>query len=94
MTKLGKPNGIFDLNNSDQCVGSYIKKTDIPKILNNDLSDLSDIEFIIVDGQEVIDERKLQKLWYGNKIPNTPPEKRTSLDEKILNAIIKKLTQI
>lgn len=91
MNILGKPNGIFDLNNSDQCVGSYIKKSDIPFILDNKESDLTQIDFSIIDGQEVIDERKLQKLWYENKIPNSPPEDKTSLDEKLLSAVIKKV---
>ena len=37
----------------------------------------------------MIDERKLQKAWYNNEIPNAKYVKRTSLDELVLVGIIR-----
>jgi len=94
MGLLGKPSGIFDLNDSDKCVGSFFSKSDIKEILRVNDNDLSEARFILKDNIEVVDEREIQKLWYNNKIPNSPPWKigniRISLDELVLIAIIKK----
>ncbi|MCD4678997.1 MAG: hypothetical protein K8S00_01290 [Bacteroidales bacterium] len=88
MAILGKPKGIFDLNDSDKCVGSYMIKSDIKEILKVNESDLSNITFKLIEGVEVVDERQIQKLWYENKIPNAIPVNKSSLDELLLIAII------
>ena len=89
MAILGRPEGIFDLNDSDKCVGSYLTKIDVKEILQVSDNDLSTIKFKIIDGNEVIDERQIQKWWYYNKIPNAIPVGKSSLDELLLIAIIK-----
>jgi hypothetical protein len=94
MAILGSPQGIFDLNNSDKCVGSYLTKSDIKEILQINDNDLADVTFKKIDGIDVVDERELQKLWYEDKIPNATPcrvnNTKISFDELILNAIIKR----
>lgn len=90
---LGKPQNIFDLNNTDKAIGSYISKQDICKILKVNESDLVNLDFKTIDGLEVIDERKLQNAWYNNDITNAllsrVENSKVSLDELILIAIIK-----
>lgn len=94
MAILGKPLGIFDLNNSDSCVGSFLLRQDLREILSVNDNDLNIVTFKQIDGLEIVDEREIQKLWYSNQIPNSPPFKigntRISLDELILKAIIKR----
>jgi hypothetical protein len=93
MGTLGKPLGVFDLNDSDNCVGSYIVKSDVKEILGVNDDDLSNIPFEHVDGHtniEIIDEKKLMKMWYEKKIPNALPKKGSSLDELILIPIIRR----
>jgi hypothetical protein len=90
MEILGKPDGIFNLSESDKCVGSYLTKPDIQEILQVSDKDLSFLKFKIVEGIEVIDERQIQKLWYDNKIPNAIPVGKSSLDELLLIALIKR----
>ncbi len=88
MTILGKPQGIFDLCDSDNSVGSFLKKQDILEILQVKNQDLSPIKFKIINGIEVADERVIQKAWYCGKIPNVIPVDKSSLDELLLIAII------
>ena len=90
MAILGKPQGVFDLNNSDNCVGSYILKSDIKEILNVNDNDMENIEFLNINGNEVCDERTLQKSWYSGEIKNVIPANKSSLDELFLLSIIKK----
>jgi len=90
MAILGRPEGILDLNDSDKFVGSYLTKSDVKEILNISDSDLISVTFKNIDGNEVIDERQIQKLWYDNKIPNAIPVEKSSLDELLLIAIIKR----
>jgi len=87
---LGRPDGIFDLNDSDNCVGSYLKKSDIKEILQVNDEDLKTVPFKIVEGNVIIDERQIQKLWYDNRIPNAIPVGKSSLDELLLITIIKR----
>ncbi len=87
---LGKPNGLFDLNDSDKCVGSFLLRQDIKEILAVDDKDLQIVNFEQLDGLEVADERRIQKLWYDNKISNAIPVDKSSLDELLLIAIIKR----
>jgi very-short-patch-repair endonuclease len=91
MAILGKPQGVFDLNDSDNCVGSFLLKNDVKEILNINDKDLENIKFNNVNGREIIDERKIQKLWYENKIANAIPVGKSSLDELLLIAIIKRV---
>jgi hypothetical protein len=90
MAILGKPEGIFDLNNSDVSVGSYLLKNDVKEILNVNENDLKNVPFVEKDNNTIIDERNIQKLWYSNKIPNASPINKSSLDELMLIAIIRK----
>lgn len=90
MAILGRPVGIFDLNDSDKCVGSYLTKADIKEILHVTDDDISSVTFKLIDGIEVVDERKIQKLWYDNKITNAIAVNKSSLDELLLIAIIKR----
>jgi hypothetical protein len=90
MAILGRPEGIFDLNDSDKCVGSYLTKSDIKEILQVKDSDLTNVNFKLIDNIEVVDERQIQKLWYENKIPNAIPVVKSSLDELLLIAIIRR----
>jgi very-short-patch-repair endonuclease len=90
MSILGNPQGIFDLSKTDQCVGSYLLKSDIKEILNVNDNDLEDIQFKNIYDNEVIDERNIQKYWYAGKIPNAIEVGKSSLDELLLIAIIKR----
>lgn len=90
MAILGKPEGIFELKDSDKCVGSYLTKSDVKEILHIDENDLSSVTFKKINDLEVIDERIIQKLWYEGKIPNAIPVEKSSLDELLLIAIIRR----
>jgi len=89
---LGRPQGLFELHSSDSCVGSMLSKGDVIEILGITESDVQSIPFKNWNGIEAIDERELQKLWYTNAIPNSPPAKMgnasVSLDEMILVKLI------
>ena len=90
MSILGKPQGIFDLTDSNKSVGSFLMKQDICEILNVTEKDLADLDFVKKDGIEAIDERKVQKAWYDKKIPNAIPVNKSSLDELLLTSLIRK----
>ena len=90
MSILGKAQGVFDLENSDLSVGSYLLKKDIKTFLCVDDSDLNCLKFRNFDGIEAIDERKVQKAWYRGEIPNAPNPEFSSLDELILFTKIRK----
>lgn len=90
MAILGKAQGLFSLSDSDASVGSYLKKEDIKQFLGVDDSDLKTLKFRFIDGVEAIDERKLQKAWYGGQITNAPPVESSSLDEILLLSIVRK----
>jgi hypothetical protein len=68
MAILGRPEGIFDLNDSDKCVGSYLTKSDIKEILSVTDNDLATVTFKIIDDNEVIDERQIQSMHPINPI--------------------------
>jgi hypothetical protein len=88
---MKKPQGVFDLNDSDHCIGSYFLKSDIKEILNVADNDLSGITFKNIDGYEVCHERIIKKLWKDGKIPNAIPVNRSSFYEVLLIAIIKRV---
>ena len=90
MAILGKAQGIFGLENSDVSVGSYLSKEDIKHFLCVSDKDLASLKFETIDGVEAIDERKVQKAWYGGQISNAPPVESSSLDEFLLLSIIRK----
>ena len=90
MAILGKPQGIFDLNNSDISVGSFLLRHDICEILQVSDADLSSIKFKNIDGLQTADERTIQKAWYAGEIPNAIPPDKSSLDELLLIAIIRR----
>ena len=90
MGALGKAKGIFDLENSDKCVGSFLSKKDIKSFMGINDSDLNCLKFRNIEGLEVIDERKLDKAWRKGDIPNAPTRNRRSLDELILKSIFHK----
>ena len=87
---LGKAQGIFDSANSDLSVGSYLLKKDIKEFLCVNDSDLDCLKFKNFDGTEAIDEKKVQKAWYGGEIPNAPEPESKSLDELIILSIVRK----
>lgn len=87
MAILGKSEGIFNINESDKTVGSYLIKEDIAAILSISIKDLAEIEFEVINGLNVIDEIRLIKIWNENKIPNAIPLKNTSFDELILKSL-------
>lgn len=94
MGMLGAPHGLFDLNNSDNNVGSYITEMDTCDFLNIKSEDLDGLKFISINGCRAIDERDLQSAFNNNNIKNAPNNKsgnaRISLDEYILIKIIQK----
>jgi hypothetical protein len=89
---LGQPSGIFDLDDSDVCVGSFMQRKDLMEILGVSESDLSSLTFRDLSGYEVVDERDVQRLWYNNVIPNAFPcskgRSKISLDEYKLKAVV------
>ena len=89
MAILGKPQGIFELKNSDVSIGSFLTKEDIKEFLGVADKDLDFLKFKTIDDVEVIDERKIQKAWYGGEINNAPPVEFSSLDEFLLISIIR-----
>lgn len=94
MAVLGRPEGVFELDNSDVAVGSFMRRQDIAKILGVSDVDLAGLPFGTVDGQQVVDERILQRSWYEGLIPNAPSHRsgnsKKSMDEMVLAAIIKR----
>lgn len=89
MGTLGKPQGIFRLDDSDHWVGSYILRTDLAKILGVEDSALEGLGFTNVAGEEVIDENVVHKALGRGEIPGAvPPEwRRVSLNEFVVAAV-------
>ena len=88
MAVLGTPAGVFNLYDSDRCVGSFISRADAIEIFGVEEEDLGEVQFEEREGAIVVDERKLQKAWYDGNIPNSPPRKNSSMDELILRRLI------
>lgn len=94
MGLLGKPSGIFSLQESDKFVGSFISKEDVKTILEVSDNDLQDVPFKNINGVPYISESSLRKnYWEKGLIPNAVPCKignsTISLDEYILISLIK-----
>jgi hypothetical protein len=49
MAILGRPEGIFDLNDSDKCGGSYLTRGDVKEILQVNDNNLSIVNFKTID---------------------------------------------
>jgi hypothetical protein len=95
MSLLGKPLGVFKLDESDKYVGSFISKKDVKSILGVNDEDLKDVQFKELDGCQYIDETILRKkYWEKGTIPHARPSKignsTISLDEYILIEIIRR----
>ena len=94
MGLLGRPLGIFSLDESDRYTGSFISKADVRRILSVNDDDLLDVPFKELNGNLYIDETTLRKkYWEKGAIPNARPSKignsTISLDEYILIEIIR-----
>ena len=90
---LGKPLGVFSLEESDKYVGSFFLKDDVKLILHVKDEDLNDVPFTEKGGGLYIDESTLRKdYWEKGFIPNAVPAKvgnaSVSFDEYVLMAII------
>jgi|SRR6056297_2094704 len=88
MAVLGTPAGVFNLYDSDRCVGSFISREDAKVIFGVEDEGLREVQFEDRKGVQVADERKLQKAWYDGNIPDSPPRKNSSMDELILRRLI------
>lgn len=71
-------------------VGSFISMEDAVNILSVDKNSLPFNQFVTINNRYYIDELKLMKLWYNNRISGNQYIKKSSFDELILCAIIKK----
>lgn len=94
MGLLGKPLGIFSIEESDKYVGSFFSKDDIKTILGVCDEDLEGVPFKDLNGIQCIDESTLRrKYWEKGLIPNAVPVKvgkaTASFDEYVLMAIIR-----
>ena len=94
MGLLGRAQGVFKLEESDTYVGSFISRNDVKTILGFNDSDLRDVKFKEINGEDYVDEAKLHEFWKKNCPPNAVPHKvgnsTVSLDEYILIEIIKR----
>ena len=54
MAILGRPQGIFDLKNSDMSIGSFLTKSDIKEFLGVNDGDISFLKFRVIEGIEVV----------------------------------------
>lgn len=76
MGLLGKPLGVFRLDESDKYVGSFISKPDVKDILGVNDEDLKDLPFIELNDSLYIDETTLRKkYWEKGIIPHARPSK-------------------
>ena len=94
MGLLGKPLGIFSIEESDKYVGSFFSKNDVKIILEVGDKDLAKVPFKDLNGIQSIDEAILRKkYWEKGLIPNAVPAKvgnvSVSLDEYVLKAIVR-----
>ena len=94
MGLLGKPLGIFSIEESDKYVGSFFSKDDVKTILGVGDDDLAEVPLNDLNGIQCIDESTLRKeYWEKGLIPNAVPAKvgkaSVSFDEYVLMAIIR-----
>lgn len=94
MGLLGKPLGIFSIEESDKYVGSFFSRDDVKTILEVSDEDLAVVPFKDLNGIQCIDETTLRKkYWEKGLIPNALPAKvgnaSASFDEYVLMAIIR-----
>ena len=94
MGLLGKPLGVFSIEESDKYVGSFFSKDDVKTILEVSDKDLTEVPFKDLNGIQCIGESTLRKkYWEKGLIPNAVPVKvgkaTASFDEYVLMAIIR-----
>lgn len=94
MGLLGKPLGIFSIEESDKYVGSFFSRDDVKIILGVSDEDLAVVPFKDLKGIQCIDETTLRKdYWEKGLIPHAVPAKvgnaSVSFDEYVLMAIIR-----
>lgn len=94
MGLLGKPLGIFSIEESDKYVGSFFSKDDVKTILGISDEDLTVVPFKDLNSIQCIDETTLRKeYWEKGLISNAVPAKvgnaSVSFDEYVLMAIIR-----
>jgi hypothetical protein len=91
---LGKSSGLFKLDDSDKCTGSFFKITDLAEIFSVPKSSFSNLPVQKLEGVEAIDEKDVQSAWYRGGIPHAPETKvrnfSRSFDELVLAAIIRR----
>lgn len=92
MAVLGKPSGIFRLDDSDNWVGSFLRREDVGIILDVDDELLNGLKFRMIDGEEVIDENVLHKSWQSLLGPEqiSSRYKKMSLNELLLAAVCRR----
>ena len=90
---LGKPQGIFDLQDSDRAVGSFIKRSDACEIFGVPEDAFRDLPWKEINGVQAIDECKLQKAWHDNGIHGAPPPKgkKVGMDELVISCLLKRV---
>ena len=94
MGLLGKPLGVFSIEESDKYVGSFFSRDDVKTILGVGDEDLTAVTFKDLNGIQCIDETTLRKkYWEKGLIPNAVPAKvgnaSVSFDEYVLMSIIR-----
>lgn len=94
MGLLGKPLGVFSIEESDKYVGAFFSKDDVKTILGISDEDLTVVPFKDLNSIQCIDETTLRKeYWEKGLISNAVPAKvgnaSVSFDEYVLMAIIR-----
>ena len=85
---LGSAAGVFDLCNSDRCVGSFISKRDLIIILGIEEQQISELMSRTINGEIVYDERAIHKFWYDRNPLGYG--KKLSFDEFILSELVRR----
>ncbi len=89
---LGKAKGIFDIDQSDNNVGSLFSKKDLCKLFN---IDKFNIEFLKFDKNNFIDEKQLHKNWHKGNFNHICKNRikgiKIGFDELIIIYLLKKI---
>ena len=89
---LGKPQGIFDLKDSNRAVGSYIKRSDACEIFQVREDAFRDLSWQEISGVWVIDERELHTAWYEHRIHGAAPPGggKMGVDELVIECLLRR----
>ncbi|MEI6389833.1 MAG: hypothetical protein WCT12_01900 [Verrucomicrobiota bacterium] len=89
---LGKPQGVFDLNDSNLAVGSFIKRSDASEIFQVRDDAFRDLSWREISGVWVIDERELHKAWYDHRIHGAAPPGggKVGVDELVIECLLRR----